>query len=276
MTPIPSIDNNSLPPNLQSHESGGFEYIDSGEDHERPPILLLHGLLGNPEGWFDAASALVANGYRAIVPNLKMDDLPRKQANVQGLVDYVYRFTTFLGLDEMILVGNSLGGQIAVRYITCHPKHVAGLILSASSGIYETEVGHTTFRRNDREYIRVKAEKTFYDPAMVTEELLDRISDIATNRLRALRFVWLARSSMKDLVVDELSDVNVPAFLIWGSEDQITPPDVAHMFQELLPNAKLRFIEKCGHAPMMERPEAFNQLMIEFLDRSLSKVTTPA
>ena len=276
MTLIPATDNHSIPPNLQSHESGGFEYIDSGEDLERPPILFLHGLLGNPEGWFDAASALVANGYRAIVPNLKMDDLPRGQANVQGLVDYVHTFTTFLGLEEMILIGNSLGGQIAVRYITCHPEHVAGLILSASSGIYETEVGHTTFRRNDRNYIRVKAEKTFYDPAMVTEDLVDRISDIATNRLRALRFVWLARSSMKDLVIDELHEINIPVFLIWGSEDQITPSDVAHMFQQLLPNAKLQFIEKCGHAPMMERPEAFNQLMIEFLDCSFSKITAPA
>ncbi len=273
MTLISTIDNYFIPPNLQSHESGGFEYIDSGDDLECPPILLLHGLLGNPEGWFDAASALVDNGYRAIVPNLKMDYLPRRQSNVQGLVDYLHTFITFLGLEEMILVGNSLGGQIAIRYITCHPERVAGLILSASSGIYETEVGHTTFRRNDRDYIRVKAEKTFYDPAMVTEDLVNRIFDIATSRSRALRFVWLARSSMKDLVVDELHEINVPAFLIWGSEDQITPPDVAYMFQELLPNAKLQFIEKCGHAPMMEHPEAFNQLMIEFLDYSFSKIT---
>ncbi len=276
MIPIPDLNNRSVPANLQLHESGGFRYIDSGANCDCPPLLLLHGLLGNPEGWFDAASALVDRGYRAIVPDLKLDELSRKQSNVQGIVDYVRRFTTFLGLDQMILIGNSLGGQIAIRYTTCYPECVAGLLLSASSGIYETEVGHTTFRRNDRNYIRVKAEKTFYDPAMVTEDLVDRISDIATNRLRALRFVWLARSSMKDLVIGELEKIDVPACLIWGSEDQITPPDVAHTFQELLPNAKLRFIEKCGHAPMMEHPEIFNRLMLEFLDCSFDPVTTPA
>ncbi len=205
-----------------------------------------------------------------------MDDLPRSQANVQGVVDYVHEFVTFLGLEKMILVGNSLGGQISVRYTTCHPRYVTGLILSGSSGIYETELGRTTFRRSDREYIRVKAEKTFYDPAMVTEGLIDHICDIATSRVRALRFVWLARSSMKDLVIDELSHINVPSFLIWGAEDQITPPDVAHMFHELLPNAKLHMIEECGHAPMMEHPEVFNRLLIEFLDCSFTKIPLPA
>ncbi len=276
MIPIPDLNNHSVPANLQLHESGGFRYIDSETNRDCPPLLLLHGLLGNPEGWFDAASALVDRGYRAIVPDLKLDELSRKQSNVQGIVDYVRMFTTFLKLDQMILIGNSLGGQIAIRYTTCYPECIAGLLLSASSGIYETEVGHTTFRRNDRNYIRVKAEKTFYDPAMVTEDLVDRISDIATSRLRALRFVWLARSSMKDLIIGELEKIDVPACLIWGSDDQITPPDVAYTFQELLPNAKLRFIEKCGHAPMMEHPEIFNHLMIEFLDCSFAPVTTPA
>ena len=261
-----NIESTRLPSNLRVHESGGFEYIDSGESQHCPPILFLHGLLGNPEGWFSAASALVSSSYRAIVPYLPIDEMPREQTNLRGIVQYLREFTEFLNLDRMILIGNSLGGHIAVRYTTLYPKPVTGLLLSGSSGIYETEVGKTTFRRHDREYIRTKAEKTFYDPAMVTENLVERIYNVATNRFRALRIVWIARNSMHDLIVDELSSIDVPTLLIWGTEDQITPPDVAYTFEKLLPNAELRFIEKCGHAPMMEYPDMFNELMVEFLD----------
>ena len=238
--------------------------------------MLLHGLLGNPEGWFDAASELASGGYRAIIPFLQIHRLPRKGASVQGIVDFVRSFTDFMGLKQMILIGNSLGGQIAVRYSSDYPESVIGLLLSGSSGIYETEMGNTTFRRHDRDYIRLKAEKTFYDPAMVTDELIDRIYDIATDRVQALRIVWVARSSMNDLIVDELPSLDMPSLLIWGTEDQITPPHVAHAFQELLPNAELHLIEKCGHAPMMEHPDTFKKLMIDFADHKIGKFATPA
>jgi len=245
-------------------------------DPDRPPLLLLHGLLGNPEGWFDAATALVSNGYRAIIPYLNIHQIARAQASIQGITNFVRSFTEFLDLNQMVLCGNSLGGQIAVRYTSEYPESVAGLLLSGSSGIYETEVGNTTFRRYDRDYIRSKAEKTFYDPKVVTDELVERIYDIATHRLSALRIIWVARSSMSDLIIDEISDLDMPALLIWGIEDQITPPHVAHMFEKLLPDAELHFIEKCGHAPMMEYPDTFNDMMIEFLDRKISKITAPA
>lgn len=201
--------------------------------------------------------------------------MPRGQANLQGIVDYVRSFTTFLNLDQKVLIGNSLGGQIAVKYTASYTESIIGMLLSGSSGIYETEVGKTTFRRNDPEYIRSKAEKTFYDPAMVTDELVERIRDLATNRFRALRIVWIARSSMQDLIIDELAKIDIPTQLIWGINDQITPPDVAHTFHELLPNAELQFILKCGHAPMMEHPEVFNQIMLDFLDCSINKVAPP-
>lgn len=261
---------------LEFQNAGGFKFVDLNGNSERPPVLLLHGLLGNPEGWFDAAAALATSKCRAIVPYLPIDEMPRGQANVGGLVQYVRKFTDFLDLDFMVLVGNSLGGQIALKYSIDHPEHIAGLVLSGSSGIYETDVGTSTFRRQDRDFIRDKAEKSFYDPAMVTEELIDRIYELATNRLRALRIVWVARSSMKDLVIDDLGDITAPTLLIWGAEDQITPPDVAHRFDRLMPSTQLHFIEKCGHAPMMEHPDAFNEIMINFLEHSIDRIALPS
>ena len=111
---------------------------------------------------------------------------------------------------------------------------------------------------------------------MVTEELIDRIYELATNRLRALRIVWVARSSISDLVIDDLADITAPTLLIWGAEDQITPPDVAHMFDRLMPSTQLHFIENCGHAPMMEHPDTFNEIMINFLEHSIDRIALPS
>lgn len=261
---------------LEFQNTGGFKFVDLNSASERPPVLLLHGILGDPEGWFDAAAALAASKYRAIVPHLPIDEMPRGQANVGGLVKYLHELTDFLDLDSMVLVGNSLGGQIALKYSIAYPEHIAGLVLSGSSGIYETEVGTATFRRQDRDFIRDKAEQAFYDPAMVTEDLIDRIYELATNRLRALRIVWMARSSISDLVIDDLGDITAPTLLIWGAEDQITPPDVAHSFDRLMPSTQLHFIEKCGHAPMMEHPDTFNEIMINFLEHSIDRIALPS
>ena len=258
--------NKPVPENLDLVESGKFKYIDSGESFHSTPIIFLHGLLGNPEGWYDAASSIVDYGYRAIVPCIPIDSMPREDANVQGITNYVHSLTHHLNLDQIVLVGNSLGGQIAVRYTSDHPMSVVALLLSGSSGIYETEIGTSTFRRRDRKYIRHQAEKSFYNPAMVNDGLIDRIFKITANRFHALRIVWTARSSMNDLIVDELQDLHLPTYLIWGTEDQITPPYVGHEFQKLLPDAQLHFIEECGHAPMMEYPKVFNELMINFLN----------
>ncbi|MCY4674297.1 MAG: alpha/beta hydrolase [Bacteroidetes bacterium] len=256
--------------------AGGFKFVDLNNASQRPPVLFLHGLLGNPEGWFDAAAALATRKCRAIVPYLPIDHMPRGQANVGGLVNYVREFTDFLDIDSMVLVGNSLGGQIALRYSIDYPEHIAALILSGSSGIYETEIGTKTFRRQDRVFIRAKAEKSFYDPAMVTDELIDRIHELATDRFRALRIVWVARSSVNDLVIDDLGEIKAPTLLIWGAEDQITPPDVAHTFDRMMPSTQLHFIEKCGHAPMMEHPDTFNEIMIDFLEHSIDRITLPS
>jgi len=226
----------------------------------------LHGLLGNPEGWYDAASCISDSGYRAIIPLIPIHKLPQREANIQGITNYLRSFIHHLNLDQIVLVGNSLGGQIAVKYTSEHPKSVTAMLLSGSSGIYETEIGKSTFRRYDRDFIRHRAEKSFYNPAMVNDALIDRLYKITSNRFYALRIVWTARSSMNDLIVDDLPDLDLPTYLIWGTHDQITPPHVGHEFERLLPNSQLHFIRQCGHAPMMEYPHIFNKLMINFLN----------
>ncbi len=261
---------------FQFSQLESYKFVDTGGDPEQIPIVLLHGLLGNPEGWADTVDALAAHDYRVIVPLIPIDRMPLAQANVTGIVRYVRQFTNTLELETAVLVGNSLGGQIALHYVLLYPESVVGLILSGSSGVYEMEVGKTTFRRRDRSYIRTKAEKSFYDPVHVTDELVESLYKLANDRARALRIVRIARSSITECLTDRLESIDVPTALIWGTDDQITPPDVAITFKSSMPCAELHFIERCGHAPMMERPDIFNELSLDFLQRVVGATALPA
>jgi pimeloyl-ACP methyl ester carboxylesterase len=77
----------------------------------------------------------------------------------------------------------------------------------------------------------------------------------------------MAKSAIRHNMAKELKHIQIPVCLIWGKNDVVTPPDVAVEFNRLLPNAELNWIEQCGHAPMMERPELFNEHLNRFLDR---------
>ena len=255
------------------HEAYGYRYLDEGPATDRPPVVLLHGLLGEVTNWAATVGALAARGYRMLVPVLPIFDLPPNQSNLQGLVEHIRGFIETLRLQPMALSGNSLGGHIALLYALHHPEHVAALILSGSSGIYEVETGKTMFRRRDRNFIRERAALTFYDPIHVTDELVERSYDLANDRTRALQLLRLARSLQSETIADQLSEIDVPTQLIWGRDDRITPPDVAEVFLRRLPRAELHFIDRCGHAPMIERPEAFNRLALAFLHKTIGAPT---
>jgi pimeloyl-ACP methyl ester carboxylesterase len=183
-----------------------------------------------------------------------------------------------MDLDSTILVGNSLGGHIALLYALDHPDLIEALVLSGSSGIYETTMGTTFFKRQDREFIRERTEMTFYDPVHATDELVDEMFDIVNDRPRALRLLKIARSADEETVTEQLSRLDMPTLLIWGQDDIITPPDVAEEFRDRMPNARLHFIDECGHAPMIEHPEAFNNLTLDFLSElaETTRVTSPS
>lgn len=168
-------------------------------------------------------------------------------------------------LGPSVLVGNSLGGHIALMYSLRHPDDVTALVLSGASGIYEVTMGSSMFRRQDRDFIRERTEITFYDPVHATDELVDEMFEIVNDRPRAVRLIKIARSAEKETVTERLFELDMPTLLIWGRDDVITPPDVAEEFRDRLPDAELHFIDRCGHAPMIEHPHAFNALTVDFL-----------
>ncbi len=257
-----------LQPGYPVRSAHGFDYIDEGPASDRPPVLLLHGMLGDLSNWTTTIRALDTGGYRVLAPVLPVYELPLRQTSVDGLVAYARAFVEALGLGPAVVVGNSLGGQVALFYALRHPDAVTALVLSGASGIYEQRMGSSTLRRKDRDFIRERAAVTFYDPAHATDELVDEMYALVNDRARALRLIKMARSSQDATVTERLASIDAPTLLVWGRDDEITPPDVAEEFRRRLPDARLYFLDECGHAPMMEQPEAFNGLMLSFLNET--------
>ena len=262
------------PPRLATQRADGFEYLGVGPtDSPTPPVVLLHGMLGDLSNWHDTARALADDGFRVLAPVLPVYDLPLRRTNLPGLVDHLHRFLAHFDLAEVVLAGNSLGGHLALLYALRHPEAARGLVLAGASGIYEVNIGTSTPRRRDRNFVRERTELTFYDPAHATDELVDEMYGLINDRSSVLRLIRMARSTESEIVTDRLAAIEAPTLLVWGRNDKITPPDVAEEFRERLPDARLHFLDECGHAPMIEHPGSFNKLMLEFLRETIAEPT---
>jgi len=242
----------------------GYSYLESGEG---TPLIILHGLMGNLsnfDGVFDHFSDL---GYQVIMPELPIYTLPLLKTNVKNLSKFIKDFVKYKGLDKYILMGNSLGGHIALFHTKLNPKNVSGLVLTGSSGLYENSMGESYPKRGDYEYIKKKAQDVFYDPEVATPEIIDDVFDTLNNRNKLIRTIAIAKSAIRHNMGKDLPTMTVPTCLIWGKNDSVTPPEVAEEFDKLLPNSELHWIDKCGHAPMMERPIEFNEKLEPWLTK---------
>ncbi|MCP4884548.1 MAG: alpha/beta hydrolase [Flavobacteriales bacterium] len=245
-------------------KENGFSYLESGEG---TPLIILHGLMGNLsnfDGVFDHFSDL---GYQVIMPELPIYTLPLLKTNVKNLSKFIKDFVKFKGIDNYILMGNSLGGHIALFHTKLNPKNVSGLVLTGSSGLYENSMGESYPKRGDYEYIKKKAQEVFYDPKIATKEVVDDVFDTLNNRNKLIRTIAIAKSAIRHNMAGDLPSMKVPTCLIWGKNDTVTPPSVAEEFDKLLPNSELHWIDKCGHAPMMESPDEFNELLGPWLTK---------
>lgn len=245
-------------------EEGKFHYIETGGDKE--VLLLLHGLFGALSN-FDTVINAFSGRFNVVVPILPIFTLPIRKLSLNGLVNHVQDFVQFKGYKKFNLLGNSLGGHIALLYALEDPEHINSIILTGSSGLFESAMGSTFPKRGDRDFIRKKTEGTFYDPKVASQELIDEVFDTVNDRNKAIRVIVTAKSAVRNNLEDKLHLIKAPTLLIWGKNDNITPPFVGEKFAELIENTELIFFDKCGHAPMMEHPKDFNTAVEGFLDR---------
>lgn len=247
---------------LEIKKEYNFEYIEVGEGE---PIILLHGLFGALSNFQDVIKKFSPK-YKVLIPLLPIYTLPVLNTNVKALAKFLHDFIEFKNFKKVNLLGNSLGGHVALVYTKEHMHKVNTLILTGSSGLYENAMGGTFPRREDKEFIRVKVAYTFYDPKHATDELVDEVYKIVNDRGKLVRILSLAKSAIRHNMANDLKSFNIPVCLIWGKQDTITPPEVAEEFHKLLPKSDLFWIDQCGHAPMMEQPEMFNELLEKWLE----------
>ncbi len=242
-------------------QQGKFKYVSEGEGE---PLVLLHGLFGALSNFKDLVDYFKGN-YNVVIPILPLFDLGLLDTSVSGLAKHVQKFIDTMGFQKVHLLGNSLGGHVGLVYTLKHEHKVASLTLTGSSGLFENGMGETYPKRGDYDFIRRKTELTFYDPKVASKELVDEVFGIVNNRLKVIKIIALAKSAIRHNLGDELKDIKIPTCLIWGKNDTITPPMVAEEFHSLLLGSELHWIDKCGHAPMMEVPHEFNEILSSFL-----------
>ncbi len=247
--------------NYQVKELGEFKYIDEGQGEQ---MVLLHGLFGALSNWDSVINAFSSN-YRILIPLLPIYEMPLKGARMEGLVSFFERFVNQLGLKNIILIGNSLGGHVALIYALNHQEKISKMVLTGSSGLFENAMGGSFPKRGSYEYIKERVEYTFYDPK-IANQVVDDVIDVTKDIPKCLRIVSIAKSAQRHNLANDLPSIQIPTLLVWGLNDTITPPMVAYEFNRLLPNSKLKFIDHCCHAPMMEHPEKFNRILYEFLE----------
>lgn len=242
-------------------KEGKFDYVEVGVGE---PLILLHGLFGALSNFSDLIEKF-RHTHKVVVPLLPLFELDLLHTSVKGLAKYVQQFIDHKGYDQIHLLGNSLGGHVGLVYILSHPEKVKTLTLTGSSGLFENAMGDSYPKRGDYEYIKAKTAATFYDPAVATKELVDEVFEITNSRIKVIKIIALAKSAIRNNLGEELGQIKVPTLLIWGKNDNVTPPFVAEEFHKLIPNSELAFIDKCGHAPMMEVPHEFNAVLEKFL-----------
>lgn len=247
---------------LTVKDEAGFKYVDEGSGQV---LMLLHGLFGALSNW-EGVVARFSQRFRVVIPMLPIYEMPIKEAGLEGLQKFVEDFVSLKKLDRMIIMGNSLGGHVALLYTLHNGPKVEKLILTGSSGLFENAMGGSYPRRGSYDYIRERVAYTFYDPQTASKELVDEVFETTKSIPKCMRIVAIAKSAQRNNLANDLGNIKVPTLLVWGLNDTITPPMVAYEFNRLIPNAQLSFIDACCHAPMMEHPELFNEIVEKFLN----------
>ncbi|MEC7265160.1 MAG: alpha/beta hydrolase [Bacteroidota bacterium] len=245
-------------------EDGKFRYIEKGEG---TPMIILHGLMGGLSNFQGVSEYFPTKGYKVLIPELPIYDMPILKTTVKNFAKFLEDFIEYKGLKDVILLGNSLGGHIGLLHTKMFPKMVKALVITGSSGLYESAMGDGYPKRGDYEFIKKKAQDVFYDPEVATKEIVDEVFATVNDRMKLVKTLAIAKSAIRHNMSKDLPHMKTPTCIIWGENDTVTPPNVAKEFHELLPDSDLYWIEKCGHAPMMEHPEDFNRILDAWLSK---------
>ena len=253
------------------------------EAGEGPAVVFIHG--GGPGacGYSNFKSNLgyfAENGYRAIAPDTLGFGYSSRDESLEYsfpfVVDGVKRLCDSLGIDKCSLVGNSLGGAMAIQLALDHPALVDKLILMAPGGLESKEV--YMGMRGIKRMIRA-----VYDPAGLTLASMMKVFELQLynpadidESVIADRFELAKTQPVKRVIeavrvpnlAGRLEALQCQVFGLWGMNDQFCPVSGADLLAEKCQQVRVLKISQCGHWVMVEYPDLFNRLSVDFLSNS--------
>lgn len=217
-------------------------------------LVLIHGANDHAGTWFAVAPAL-ARTHRVIVPDLAGHGESAPASGPIPISLVLEKLHSAIGTEQnLTLVGNSLGGWMALHYALGHPDRVQRLILEASGGLNRPfAVPLVAHSREEADVIlRAVHGPKFDAPEWVIEALLQRATDSPMLRLT---------ETIEHDLEPRLGEIRAETHLVWGADDGVLPLDYAKALQQAIPGARLHVIEGAGHIPHMQQPERFLQCL---------------
>jgi 4,5:9,10-diseco-3-hydroxy-5,9,17-trioxoandrosta-1(10),2-diene-4-oate hydrolase len=267
------------------------------EGNNGHPVVLIHGLGGYVESWALSINSL-ANNYRVYaldLPGHGRTDKPLDVTyDIESLAQFVIEFMAAIEVENAHLVGHSLGGAIATRMTLLNPALLGKLILVASGGlgrevslylrIPSIPILGEILTKPSRSGSADAAKTLVYDLASMPPESIELNYQMASQpnaqqaflkTVRANGNIFGQKRSMYGPNVKGLETIKNSALIIWGRQDQIVPVEHAEVADKGLPNSHLRIFDACGHIPMIEHPETFNELLLDFLSDKILITPNP-
>ncbi len=239
-------------------------YLEAGQG---PVLVLVHGLGSSSEVWRDSIRYL-ARGYRVValdLPGYGKSDKPRSDYSIEYHAAALNDFIDALGAGKVALVGNSMGGWISAITALNHPEKVSHLILVDSAGLRRDKFPSINLNPSTKEEMRALLLALFADKSFVTEKLVNDQWEYRKDIRSTVQATLESLKTKLPLLDDRLKNIKVPALIIWGREDTLTPLAYAERFAKGIPGSKLVVIDSAGHIPQVEQPAAFYRAVKGFV-----------
>jgi pimeloyl-ACP methyl ester carboxylesterase len=258
----------TLPPEKTAVVYGeNIRYIEAGQG---PTVILLHGLGSVKEIWAANIGALSAKYHVYVLDQIGFghSDKPLLEYKISTFVDFLHGFMQAQNLNKATLVGNSLGGWIAIDFAARHPEMVDKIVLVDSAGLPFEKPLTLDLNPASLEDMRTLLNSIFYDRKMVTEEFaLQAFTNHVRNNDGYTIQRTLAGFAQNQFEDAKLSTIHAPTLVVWGRQDELIPVSSGEKLRNGIPGAKLVVFEQCGHVPQLEKPAEFNQALFDFLGK---------
>ena len=270
-----------------------IHYRDEG-NNERPVIVLLHGFNGSLFN-FEGLVSLLAEDFRLVSLDLPAFGLtgavPSANYMIENFVNTVLEVTTQLGIEKFSIVGNSMGGHVAWRYVLEYPDQIQGLILIAAGGVItEEDLERLDQQKNDSPIVWKLMDSSFArkillfftprffaeqglqtavaDPKLVTEELVSQFHELALLEGSREAIMSMIRGDRQSSGGPEIyNKISAPTLVIHGEEDNLIKVESSKYFEENIPEVEVKIYEGIGHLPMYEDPQRTSKDIKDFLNR---------